>query len=136
MKLQVTLNVTVPAGEAKPVAPLGVMLSQYYLPLQSFCDQVNEATNDYTEGVELPVKVKKGLRAKEYKTFIKPPSTSFLISNATADENPFLDYLGLWDVIRIKADLSKIAYIKAAKNVFGSLKSSNYSKIYFINKNG
>jgi len=31
MKLRVTLKQVVPAGEAKPVAPLGLILSQYYL---------------------------------------------------------------------------------------------------------
>lgn len=131
MKLQVTLNVVVPAGEAKPVAPLGVMLSQYYLPLQQFCDKVNQATNNYSEGIELPVKVKKGLRAKEYKTYIKPPTTSFLIYNASDDESIILNYKTLWDVVRIKALEAKISHINAAKSIFGSLKSSNYFKISF-----
>jgi len=36
MKLLVTLRQLIPAGEAKPIAPLSVILSQYYLNLVDF----------------------------------------------------------------------------------------------------
>jgi len=37
MKLRVTLKQIIPAQEAKPIAPLNIILSQYYLNLTEFC---------------------------------------------------------------------------------------------------
>jgi len=116
MKLMVTLRQLIPAGEAKPVAPLGVILSQYYLNLAEFCKDYNSKTQEWEEGVLLPVKVKKGLRAKEYKLLIYTPTFSFLIENAIDDRG--LSITAAYDIIRIKALLLSKSLRPTAKLSF------------------
>jgi len=131
MKLRVTLKQLIPAGEAKPVAPLGVILSQYYLNLTEFSNNFNALTKHFEEGIILPVIVKKALRAKEYKLFINPPTVSFLISNIIDPETYILTYLSLWDVVRLKAIFNNISEYEASGLVFSSLKSFNYIRVSF-----
>jgi len=63
------------------------VLSQYYLTPALFCQDFNQQTINYEPGVILQVKVKKGLRAKEYKLIISKPSISFLINSCLDEEN-------------------------------------------------
>jgi hypothetical protein len=44
MKLNATLKQLVPAGDAKPTGPLGVILSQYYINSTDFCKVFNLLT--------------------------------------------------------------------------------------------
>jgi len=120
LKLQVTLKQLIPAGEAKPVAPLGVILSQYYLNLTEFCADFNKKTDSWEPGVMLPVVVKKGLRAKDYKLIIKTPTMSFLIDNSF-DENGKLDYLSLWDIVNFNNKINYLPEKKIAQSLFSSL---------------
>jgi len=131
MKLRVTLKQLIPAGEAKPVAPLGVILSQYYLNLTEFSNNFNALTKHFEEGIILPVIVKKALRAKEYKLLINPPTVSFLISNIIDPETYLVTYLSLWDVVRLKAIFNNISECEASGLVFSSLKSFNYIRVSF-----
>lgn len=102
-KMIVTMKQLIPAGEAKPVAPLGVILSQYYLNLVDFCRDFNAKTATYEEGVLLPTKVVKGLRAKEYKLVISNPSVSFLLDNIRNEHERGFTVTMLYDVVRIMA---------------------------------
>jgi len=126
MKRMVTLKAVIPAGEAKPIAPLSVILSQFYLNLAEFCTHFNKETSQWEEGVELSVKVKKGLRAKEYKLFINPPPLTFYIYNAFDETTDQLTYLSLWDIVRIKARELKLTEPRAARCVFASLGSFSF----------
>jgi len=131
MKLQVTLKQLIPACEAKPVAPLGVILSQYYLNLAEFCNHFNKETAHWEDGVLMSVKVKKGLRAKEYKLIISPPPLSFYIWNAINEDNNELTYLALWDVVRLKVQDLKLNEKTVANFVLASLLSSHNYHISF-----
>jgi hypothetical protein len=105
-KQLVTMRQLIPAGEAKPVAPLGVILSQYYLNLVDFCRDFNLKTVHYEQGVPLPVRVHKGLRAKDYKLIISTPPVSFLISNARDEFNFSFSITNLYDVVRVMSQCS------------------------------
>lgn len=127
MKLMVTMRQVIPAGEAKPIAPLGVILSQYYLNLSDFCKDFNSKSQQWEEGVLLPVKVKKGLRAKEYKLYIFQPSFSFLIDIALDDYG--FSIVAAYDIVRFKANLMNKSLRPTANLLFSSLYSHQRMKI-------
>jgi ribosomal protein L11 len=129
MKLMVTLQQLIPAGIAKPVAPLGVILSQYYLNLTEFCKDFNTKSQDWTEGILLPVKVKKGLRAKEYKLFIYQPTFSFLIDNSL--DNYGFSVVMAFDIVRFKAKLFNKSLRPIAKLFSSTLHTHKKIKIDF-----
>jgi len=129
MKLRVTLKQVVPAGEAKPVAPLGLILSQYYLNLNEFCDKLNLSTSFWSSGIPLSIKVKKALRAKEYNLSILNPPTYFLLRQSRC--RGILNYLQVWDIVRFKAATSNISLLLSANLVFSCLRSSRFSSIVF-----
>lgn len=129
LKMIVTLRQIIPAATAKPVAPLGVILSQYYLNLTEFCKDFNLKTQEWEDGVLLPVKVKKGLRAKEYKLFIYQPSFSFLIDNSI--DNYGFSIVIAYDIVRFKANLFKKSLRPVAKLFFSTLQSHQKLKIDF-----
>lgn len=129
LKMIVTLRQLIPAKEAKPVAPLGVILSQYYLNLSDFCKDFNLKSQEWEEGILLPVKVIKGLRAKEYKLFIYSPTFSFLIDNAR--EETGISIIRAFDIVRIKASLFNKSLRPTAKLLFSSLYSHQRLSVSF-----
>jgi len=122
MKLLVTLRQLIPAGEAKPIAPLSVILSQYYLNLVDFCREFNEKTKHYEPGVLLPSTIRKGLRAKEYKLTIKSPSLSFLLAMGRGENPRIIDLVILFDILRYKAAAEKKLLQPLAWELFGTIR--------------
>jgi ribosomal protein L11 len=127
-KLMVTLRQLIPAGEAKPVPPLSVILGQYYLNLIDFCKEFNLKTNEWENGVILPTIVKKGLRAKEYKLYIASPSISSLICNGRQTLKS-IQLTVVYDIVRIKAVLLKKPIRVVAAMVFSTASSVHIRKI-------
>jgi ribosomal protein L11 len=127
-KLMVTLRQLIPAGEAKPVPPLSVILGQYYLNLIDFCKEFNSKTTEWENGVILPTVVKKGLRAKEYKLYIASPSISSLICNGRQTLKS-IQLTVVYDIVRIKAVLLKKPIRVVAAMVFSTASSVHIRKI-------
>jgi ribosomal protein L11 len=129
-KLMVTMKQFIPAGEAESGPPLGVVLSQYYLNLAIFCKDFNTKTSHYEPGILLPVKVNKGLRAKEYKLFINKPSLSFLIWSTIRDNDYSISVQELFGIIQIVANGNQSQNLyKFARVVFGTLSTFNRRRI-------
>lgn len=124
MKLIVTMKQLIPSGEAKPVAPLSVILGQFYLNLSDFCKDFNSKTQDWMPGIILPIKVIKGLRAKEYKLIISTPSISFLIQQCLDDELNSILRNSIYDIIKLKANLLGKHPRVVARMVFSTLSST------------
>ena len=101
MKLQVTLKMIVPSCEAKNGANVTTMCGQYFVNITDFINLFNNLTEDMTPGIELPVVIKKGLRAKDYKLFIKSITLQDLLFYSSLD-GYYINYLDLWAVIKIK----------------------------------
>jgi ribosomal protein L11 len=129
-KPMVTLRQLIPAGEAKPVPPLSVIPGQYYLNLNDFCKDFNSKTSDWENGVILPTIVKKGLRAKDYKLLIAPPSISSLICNGRYSRKAITISV-LYDIVRIKALLMHKPLRIVARLVFATLSTVHIRKIAF-----
>lgn len=127
-KLMVTLRQLIPAGEAKPVPPLSVILGQYYLNLNDFCKDFNLKSALWEDGVILPTIVKKGLRAKEYKLFIASPSVSALLCNGRHTRKAIYASV-LYDIVRIKAELLKKPIRVVARMVLSTISSVHIRKI-------
>lgn len=125
-KLMVTMKQFIPAGEAESGPPLGVVLSQYYLNLATFCKDFNIKTSHYEPGTLLPVKVIKGLRAKEYKLFIGNPALSFLLWSAIDEYDYTLSIPELFGIIQIVANGNNSKNLRKFANVvFGTLYTFN-----------
>jgi len=128
-KLMVTMKQLIPAGEAESGPPLGVVLSQYYLNLALFCKDFNTKTSHYQPGVMLPVKVKKGLRAKDYKLFIGIPSVSFLLWSTIDESDYTISIQELFGIVQIVTNARNSKNLsKFASVVFGTLLTFNRRK--------
>ena len=139
----VRFKALIPAGEAKPVAPLGPLLGQYGVNLVEFCSDFNKRTESYTPGVMIPVIVQKMLKEKTYKMDLKAPNLPFLLFSAiNSDENDteeiedkelfslteieVLDKVLLFDLIRLSDFVqSRNNLERSAKIVFGFLSTTN-----------
>jgi len=129
LKMQVTLKQVIPAGEAKTYAPLGIILPQYYINLNEFATHFNKESANWQDGVTLPVKVKKGLRAKEYTLFVNPPTMAFFIRNAMEDNSNYITVMAVWDIVRIKQKYFKNSFQETASLVLSVLKTCKIRKI-------
>src|SRR5690554_7770805 len=84
----VSFKTFAPAQEAKPVAPLGLLVGQYGLNLKQFCDDLNNLTVSYLKGLPLPVYVEKSAVLKGgYRIFVKPPTLALLLGSVTFSES-------------------------------------------------
>jgi ribosomal protein L11 len=129
MKLIVTMKQQIPAGEASREAPLGIILSQFYLPFAEFCPDFNSKTTQWIPGVILPTKVIKGLRAKEYKLYISSPAIGFLIEAAINEDNGQLEIAPLYDAIRLKSKELKKPLPSTAAMFLSTLHSLHIKRI-------
>lgn len=145
----VQFKAMIPAGEAKPVAPLGPLLGQYGVNLVEFCSDFNKRTEFYSPGIMIPVLIRKMLKERAYEMELKPPNLPFLIFCAineniaklspvtegdeytlTLTEIDVIDKLLLFDIIRLSDSLQGRGDIeKSAKIVFGFLTSTGIELI-------
>lgn len=128
MKLQVTLRVIVPAGEAKAVSQLNIIGGQYYLNMPEFVKDFNQVSlNKWQCGIPIPIIVQKGLRAKEYSLFLKPPLLNFILDVAAGSVTRKIYYLDLWAVVQMKKKDLCYSEHATAKVVFSHL----YYSVFF-----
>jgi hypothetical protein len=121
LKLQVTLDVVVPAGEAKSGGALTVIGGQYYLNMTDFCNDFNIESEIWTEGVSLPVRVLKGLRAKEFDFYLRNPTMMFLL-DATSLHFEIVYYIDLWALTKFIERIYLWNDVTCAKLIFTNLK--------------
>jgi len=142
----VQFKAMIPAGEAKPVAPLGPLLGQYGVNLVEFCSDFNKRTEFYSPGIMIPVLIRKMLKERVYEMELKSPNLPFLVFCAinenmiksslgiegddeyalTLTEIDVIDKLLLFDLIRLSDSLQGRNDIeKSAKIVFGFLTSTS-----------
>ncbi|KAI9222615.1 putative MRPL19-mitochondrial ribosomal protein, large subunit [Blastocladiella britannica] len=77
----VNIRLTVPAGKAAPVPPVGPVLGQRGIRAMEFCKQFNDRTAKLTPGTPVPVKM--AIKADRTYTFeTKAPRTSWLLLQA------------------------------------------------------
>lgn len=118
----VSIKIFVDAGEAKGGPPLGPILGQYQIDINSFCKEFNEKTSKMVKGVPLPVILVR-FENKTFKIFIKKPTISF-IYNQISGNSKSITVCQLYDVIRIFAAMHNINDLKKiARICFGNLYS-------------
>lgn len=141
----VRFKAMVPAGEAKPVAPLGPLLGQYGVNLVEFCSDFNKRTDHYLPGVMIPVIISKMVKERAYKMELKAPNLPFLIYcvvNCGGDQEAFdpefsqdgilnlsecdeIDKVVLYDLIRLSDIISGRDNLeRSASVVLGCLSST------------
>lgn len=80
----VKLNLAV--GDAKPGPLLAPILGQSQINIQSFCKDFIELTSHMSDGVKLPVKIKK-YEDKSFKIFFKAPPLNYIYEQLVLDRN-------------------------------------------------
>ncbi|KAF2534820.1 hypothetical protein F2Q70_00033515 [Brassica cretica] len=76
-----TIKLTVPAGGARPAAPVGPALGQYRLNLMAFCKDFNARTQKYKPDTPMAVKIT-AYKDNSFEFTVKSPSVSWYIKKA------------------------------------------------------
>ncbi len=71
------LKLVIPAGKANPAPPIGPILGQNGIDIQSFCNEFNDKTKDMM-GDELPVEVIV-YKDRSFKMMIKQPTVTSML---------------------------------------------------------
>jgi ribosomal protein L11 len=117
-----TIKIFVDAGEAKGGPPLGPVLGQYQIDINSFCKEFNEKTSKAVKGVVLPVVIQR-FENKSFKLSIKHPTINFIFKQIS-DNSKFIKITQVFDLLKIISIVYKIEDLKRLANaVFGSLSS-------------
>lgn len=97
-----SIDLVIPAQNAKLSQPVGPMLGQVKIKIKDFCNSFNETTNLYEP--ELPLKVIVFIYKNDsFNYIVKPPSTTFLIKNYyLLNEKNGVSLLDLYKVMLIK----------------------------------
>jgi len=138
LKLIVKMRQLIPAGEAKPMPPLNVMLSQFHVPAADFCKKFNDATEKWTEGVLLPTEVTKGLRAKDFRMKIKLPKSTLVLfagndifkSVVTDRRRSHMHLTYLYDVCRFYSIELNEPIKKISPMIYSTIRSIKVKEIY------
>lgn len=120
MKFQVTLKMNVPACEPKNGSSVTTMCGQYFVNITDFCNSFNALTEDLTPGVEVPVVITKGLRAKDFKLVVKSIKLQDLFFYGSVDGR-YISYLDLWAILKLKQRSTTKNDYEMAKLVFSNL---------------
>ena len=72
------INLTIPAGSAKPSPPVGPALGQRGLNIMDFCKQFNAATSEFEKETPIPVVISV-YQDRTFSFITKTPPASFLI---------------------------------------------------------
>lgn len=123
MKGKVTsIKIFVDAGEAKGGPPLGPVLGQYQIDINSFCKEFNEKTSKVIKGVSLPVVIQR-FENKTFKLIIKQPTINFIF-NQISGNTKHITRSQCFDLVKILGVIYKVADLKYFSNIiFGSLLS-------------
>lgn len=123
MKGKVTsIKIFVDAGEAKGGPPLGPVLGQYQIDINSFCKEFNEKTAKVIKGVSLPVVIQR-FENKTFKLSIKQPTINFIF-NQLSENTKSIRITQVFDLIKILGVINKVEDLKHFScTIFGTLAS-------------
>ncbi|MBS3765698.1 50S ribosomal protein L11 [Candidatus Bipolaricaulota bacterium] len=80
-RVETTLKLQIPAGQADPSPPVGPALGEHKVNIMDFCDQFNAETSDKEPGVLIPVDITI-YTDKSFDFEVKEPPASELIKKA------------------------------------------------------
>lgn len=132
-KIETTIRLQIPAGEAQPSPPVGPALGQHGLNIMEFCKVFNAETRDMEKGMPVPVVIT--VYVDKSFTFIKktPPATVLLkkaIGISKGSATPNRDKVGtvtraqLEEIARAKQpDLNAYELEHALRIIAGSARS-------------
>jgi len=80
-RVETTLKLQIPAGQADPSPPVGPALGEHKVNIMDFCNKFNAATNDKEPGVLIPVDITI-YTDKSFDFEVKEPPASELIKKA------------------------------------------------------
>ncbi len=72
------IKLQIPAGRANPSPPVGPALGQKGLNIMDFCNQFNEATKEFENGMPIPVVIE-AYADRSFSFITKTPPASYLI---------------------------------------------------------
>lgn len=79
-----TVKFNLAVGEAKPGPLLAPILGQSQINIQLFCKEFIDLTSHITEGVKLPIKIKK-YEDKSFKIFYQAPTLNYIYEQIIMD---------------------------------------------------
>lgn len=122
MKKIINLKLNLEAGKATPNPPVGPMLGQYGLNINSFCKEYNNRTQPYI-GLSIPVSIIFS-DVKRPALKLHTPSLAFLISIFSV--NNYISLTSIKKILEIKKkEFYPISSHKCLAMIKGSLKSMN-----------
>lgn len=140
-----------PAGEARPVPPLGPVIAMFQLNMAQVCKDLNEASVNFPQGLSLAAKVYK-IGPKIHRIFIGAPTLKILLENEMLarvtipskegitnddEETTFVPPSGLpieavFDVARVHGIFINKSTRSSAISLFSTLRSMSYQPIQRI----
>ncbi|CAN6680619.1 hypothetical protein ACFX13_018481 [Malus domestica] len=81
-----TIRLTVPAGAARPVAPVGPALGQYRLNLMAFCKDFNARTQKYKPETPMAVIIT-AFKDNTFEFTVRSPSVTWYLKKAAGIES-------------------------------------------------
>jgi ribosomal protein L11 len=128
-KIVTTIKMHVPAGEAKPIAPLAPILGQHQINGMEFCKRFNELSSIYEAGLPLPTKVLKMSNGK-FDIKIEFPMFLFLLWVLMGQQFSNSVKVGdLYNLINIYAKGTNRDVKNVSRNIFGFLGSTAFKKV-------
>ncbi len=83
-KVEATIKLTIPGGEATPAPPVGPALGQHGIAIMDFCKEFNQKTQE-NKGDLIPVEITV-YEDRSFEFITKSPPTSFLLKKAAGVE--------------------------------------------------
>lgn len=126
MKKLIKLKLNLEAGKATPNPPIGPILGQYGININSFCKEFNNKTQMYI-GLKIPVSII-FYDDKKITLQLHTPSLAFLISSLS--RNNFISISDIKKILAIKKkEFYPISTKKCLSMIKGTLKSMNINII-------
>lgn len=126
MKKLIKLKLNLEAGKATPNPPIGPILGQYGININSFCKEFNNKTQMYV-GLKIPVSIIFS-DTKKITLQLHTPSLAFLISSLS--KNNFISISDIKKILTIKKkEFYPISTKKCLSMIKGTLKSMNINII-------
>lgn len=126
MKKLIKLKLNLEAGKATPNPPIGPILGQYGININSFCKEFNNKTQMYV-GLKIPVSIIFS-DSKKITLQLHTPSLAFLISSLS--RNNFISISDIKKILTIKKkEFYPISTKKCLFMIKGTLKSMNINII-------
>ncbi len=125
-KVESTIKLQIPAGQASPAPPVGPALGQHGIDIMSFVKEFNARTADQQDGVLIPVEIEVYVdRSFSFET--KTPPASVLLKQAagieSGAENSLEEVVGsvtrdqLREIAEIKMEDLNAASVEAAMRI-------------------